>query len=795
MKIDLHVHSKYSTRPSQWVLQKLGCQECYTEPLAIYRIAKEKGMTAVTITDHNTIQGILEICHLPDTFISEEVTTYFPDGCKVHVPVYQIDERQHADIQKARTNIFDLVAYLNAEEITHTLAHPIWAVNNRLTLSHFEQLLLLFKNFELNGARDARLNDWLKIILSILSPADLDKMRETYKLTPPFPNPWEKNFTGGSDDHSSINIARMFTEVEMAANFSEYFQGLNQGRAEIRGQASTPLTLAYNIYSIAYQFYKSKYKLSDTHSYSNIFSQIFERILDSNFDQKAGFSTLYYIGNKIRNMVKCTPKDDSIISLITDEVAKISCTELNGGTENKWFEIINMVSVNILKQFNKSFRKALTGAQFIELVNSITSSGLVYMGLSPYFAAYTSFAGDRQLGQEIVDRFLEGKHSRVPQSDRIKLAHFTDTFYEINGVGLTLQRQVEAAVQANKKYTIITCDKAGQAHAKGVKSFAPIGVFHLPEYKEQKLFHPPVLEILNYCYKNNFTHIKAATPGPMGLTALAVARMLQLPIWGTYHTALPQYAQYLTDDGIMVDLMWKYIVWFYNQMDVVYVPSRSTAEELAAKGINPDKMKVYPRGVDVERFNPDKRNGFLQSRYHLAEGTKLLYVGRVSKEKDLEILGRAFRTLAQNHVDLHLVVVGDGPYLEEMRQDLVDTPCLFTGYLEGEDLAEVYASCDLFLFPSATDTFGNVVLEAQASGLPVIVTDSGGPRENVLPGQTGLIIPAHDEAALHQAVEKLIADPDHLKEMGRLARDYVRERSFDHAFQQSWELYEEKAAN
>ena len=620
MKIDLHVHSKYSVRPSQWVLQKLGCQECYTEPLAIYRIAKEKGMTAVTITDHNTIQGVLEICHLPDTFISEEVTSYFPDGCKVHVPVYQIDERQHVDIQKARHNIFDLVAYLNEEEITHTLAHPIWAVNNRLTLAHFEQLLLLFKNFELNGARDARLNDWLKIILSILSPADMDKMMETYQMTPPFPNPWEKNFTGGSDDHSSINIARMFTEVEMAPNFTEYFRGLNQGRAEIRGQASTPLTLAYNIYSIAYQFYKSKYNLSN-HSYSNIFSQIFERILDSNFDQKAGFSKLYYIGNKIRNMVKCTPKDDSIISLITDEVAKISCAELNGGTENKWFETINLVSVNILKQFNKSFRKALTGAHFIELVNSVTSSGLVYLGLSPYFAAYTSFAGDRRLGQEIVDRFLEGKHSRVPQSDRIKLAHFTDTFYEINGVGLTLQRQVEAAVRANKKYTIITCDKGGRPHQKGVKNFTPIGVFHLPEYKEQKLFHPPVLEILNYCYKNNFTHIKAATPGPMGLTALAVARMLQLPIWGTYHTALPQYAQYLTDDGIMVDLMWKYIVWFYNQMDVVYVPSQSTAEELAAKGIDPDKMKVYPRGVDVERFNPAKRNGFLESRYHLAEST------------------------------------------------------------------------------------------------------------------------------------------------------------------------------
>jgi len=246
MKIDLHVHSQYSTRPSQWVLQKLGCQECYTEPLALYRIAKEKGMTAVTITDHNTINGVLEIAHLPDTFISEEVTSYFPDGCKVHVLVYRIDERQHLDIQKARKNIFELVHYLHAEGISHSLAHPIWSVNNRLTLVHFEQLLLLFKNFELNGGRDARLNDWLKIILSILSPQDMENMMETYRVTPPFPTPWEKNFTGGSDDHSSINIARMFTQVEMAPDLQQFFGGLNQGKAEIRGQASTPLTLAYN---------------------------------------------------------------------------------------------------------------------------------------------------------------------------------------------------------------------------------------------------------------------------------------------------------------------------------------------------------------------------------------------------------------------------------------------------------------------------------------------------------------------------------------------------------------------
>jgi glycosyltransferase involved in cell wall biosynthesis len=139
--------------------------------------------------------------------------------------------------------------------------------------------------------------------------------------------------------------------------------------------------------------------------------------------------------------------------------------------------------------------------------------------------------------------------------------------------------------------------------------------------------------------------------------------------------------------------------------------------------------------------------------------------------------------------------VGDGPYLSEMRREMAGQPCLFTGYLEGEDLAAVYASCDLFLFPSTTDTFGNVVLEAQASGLPVIVTDAGGPRENVRHGETGLVVPADDEDTFLQAVHCLLADPGRLHEMGRTARQSMQDRSFDTAFNAAWKMYQQEAAS
>jgi glycosyltransferase involved in cell wall biosynthesis len=792
MKIDLHVHSKYSTRPSHWVLQKLGCHECYTEPLALYRIAKERGMSLVTITDHNTIAGCLEIAHLPGTFISEEVTTYFPDGCKIHVLAYNIKEEQHRQIQKARDNIFDLAGYLEGEAIVHSVAHPLWSINNRLTVEHFEQLLLLFKNFEFNGGRDELLNQWLQAICTELNPGKIDELTEKHRIIPTFPSPWVKNHTGGSDDHSSLHIARKYTRVDGALGFQDFLEKLDQGAASVRGRASTPLTLGYNLYSIAYQFYKDKYHLSPQAG-SNTLGAFFDKILQSEVESNKYYPKYQRYYNRIRNSLRSVSRDESFVTLLKKETSQFFTQAALPADDYEWFSMVNQLTQKMLTQFHRKLRKAILGANFIDLINSATSSGLVYLALAPYTAAFSSFAADRNLGQDLVKRFLPESHSQRGAEPQFNMAHFTDTFYEINGVALSLKSQMESARQIGKDYTIITCDTKKRLAQPGIKTFSPIGVLHLPEYQEQKLFHPPFLEIIDYCYLRNFTHIMAATPGPLGLTAMAVARILQLPLWGTYHTALPQYAQYLTEDPVIVQLMWKYMAWFYNQMDLVFVPSRSTAEELQQRGVNGDKLLIFPRGVDLQLFHPTKRNGFLESRFQVRDETKLLYVGRVSKEKNLEILVRVFKSLIQDYSGIHLVVVGDGHYLEEMQQELAGTPCTFTGYLQGEDLAAVYASCDLFLFPSTTDTFGNVVLEAQASGIPVIVTDFGGPQENLIPGKTGLVIRGDSEESLLGAIQSLLAQPERLKDMGVMARHYMEERSFDAAFQSTWRLFEEQA--
>ncbi|MCK9241559.1 MAG: glycosyl transferase, partial [Desulfocurvus sp.] len=132
LRADLHVHSKHSRRPSEWVLRKIGAAESYTEPLRLYETARRRGMDLVTITDHNTLGGSLDIAHLPNTFLSEEITTYLPDnGCKLHVLAWNLTEAQHDDITRARDNVCELVDYLLAQGIPHALAHPMFDMNLR----------------------------------------------------------------------------------------------------------------------------------------------------------------------------------------------------------------------------------------------------------------------------------------------------------------------------------------------------------------------------------------------------------------------------------------------------------------------------------------------------------------------------------------------------------------------------------------------------------------------------------------------------------------------------------------
>ena len=164
-------------------------------------------------------------------------------------------------------------------------------------------------------------------------------------------------------------------------------------------------------------------------------------------------------------------------------------------------------------------------------------------------------------------------------------------------------------------------------------------------------------------------------------------------------------------------------------------------------------------------------------------------MGRVSREKNLPFLAEVFREICGRRKNLHLIVVGDGPYLDEMKGALTGFPVTFTGYLTGDDLSQAYASSDVFVFPSITDTFGNVVLEALASGLPAIVSDRGGPKENVIHGKSGFVLSPDNRFAFVNTILGLIDNPDCLNQFKQHARASVEKLSFETAYLRFWESY------
>ena len=280
MKTDLHLHSKFSDRPSEWFLQRLGTSESYTEPDFVYDTAIQRGMDFVTITDHNKIDGAIYLKEkYPNkVFIGVEVTTYFPeDGCKIHLLIYGLDEIQFESVQHLRENIYKLRDYIKKENLAYSVAHATYAVNNRLNITHIEKLILLFDVFEgINGSRSSLHNQVLIDTLANLTPDDIERLYKIYNIEPFSDTAWVKGLTGGSDDHAGIFIAKTYTEADVNS-IDEFLDAIRTKKTICRGRENNFQGLAFAIYKISYEFSKTKSSKFSNSLLSSFTEYIFEK--------------------------------------------------------------------------------------------------------------------------------------------------------------------------------------------------------------------------------------------------------------------------------------------------------------------------------------------------------------------------------------------------------------------------------------------------------------------------------------------------------------------------------------
>lgn len=791
-RVDLHIHSKYSNRPSEWFLRKIGAPESFVEPLALYENCKRHGMDFVTISDHNTIDGALEIAHLPNTFISCEVTTYFPeDGCKIHFLVIGITEHWFKEIDALRGNIYDLREYVLKNNIIHSVAHPLFSINDKLTIDHFEKLLLLFNRFEgINGSRCHRACALANAVMEGLTPQMLSDMADKHGIEPAGPTPWKKMLTAGSDDHSGLYVTNAHTVTPYAATVVDFLEHIRAGRHEAHGGGGTSLRLAHSFYHIAYSYYAHRF-LGKTSRDSSLIGAMLRKM--------AGEQGVAAEDNGFRSFMKRPltrltaglkrRRLNDTERLILDEFSRLAKAEEESAgsgvpdttVDQRNFRTASRISHQLTFSFLQKFVMEIKRGNLLESLQSISSLGPVVMGIAPYWTAFHTQHKDEKFLQELAAHY-PATRPMVQKSGR-KL-WVTDTFTDVNGVARTLRHLASGAHARGIDITLATCLPTTPEAEFPIHNFEPVGRMNLPEYEAQEVVFPPFLDVLEFIEQGEFDEIILSTPGPLGLAARMAARLFGLKISGIYHTDFPGYIRHFTEDYIMEDLTRKYMAWFYGDMAAVYVSCKEYQQQLAEWGIPEDRLKYLPHGVDMERFNPSHRAPEFWPAVGVNGGFKFLYVGRVSKEKNLEALLNAFVSLLADGDDAmsaELIVVGEGPHHEELKTRFVQPQIVFTGFLEGEALSRAYAGADVFVFPSMTDTFGNVVLEAQASGLPAIVANRGGPQEIVTDGETGLVVDAGRPELLADAMRRLMRDEDLRARMARQAVERARTQSWEAA--------------
>lgn len=774
------MHSRFSDRAPLSPLRLIGSHECYTDPLAVYRAARRRCMDFVTITDHDTLAGSASIAHLPGTFMSAEVNSWFPeDGCAVHVVVLDVDEARFADILALRRNVYDLVAYLREAGILHFVSHPLYSVNGRLTPDTVEKLCLLFETLEArNGARSTMSNLLVERVVVALTPRVVERLAAKHGIEPAGVAPWRRMLVGGSDDHSGLSTASAWTEAPCDGTLKGFLAALRRGDCGPGGESGGVLRLAHSIYAVA------RSNLLDlTGENGRRAVPGLRRALTAVADVGPSDEVLPGARQAAHALLRGTDgaaaRRDFDRALTLEAEALLAPGTAPPELDRRLYGLSRDVVSASFRLYGERLVDGARRRRPARVASGAAGVTLTHLLATPYYIAHRHMASEKVLLERVRHQLVgpdpstgAGPWSAPALPHGRKVALFTDTLHEVNGVALTIKRLMQVARTRGIALEVVTSSDAPTACVDGVLNLRSCVGFRIPRYPELSICAPSLLDVVDHLEQAGFTSVHVSTPGSVGLLGLVAGRLLGLPVSGTYHTDIPRYVRDLAGSRVLEEVAWRWVLWFYSRMDEVLVPSASTRRELIARGLRADRIRPLPRWVDTDFFSPRLRDLSLWDSTAVEGRLKLLYAGRVSREKNLELLARGLRVLVDSGVNVGLIVAGDGPYRSTMEVSLAGYPVVFLGFLDQERLAATYASSDVFVFPSATDTFGNVVLEAQSSGLPVIVSDKGGPSELIVHGETGLRVPSNDLQALVQAVRFFSDDPSVAPLMGLAARSY-----------------------
>jgi len=773
-RVDMHCHSTASQVSKLGVQRALGLPECATPPDEVYALAKRRGMDFVTITDHDTIDGVLEIADRPDVFVSEELTAHFRgEPQAVHVLCYGITGEDHEWLQAHSGDVELCAGYLDEREIACALAHPYYNVGAPLTTRHRRRLAELFGVWEVrNGARARELN---------LPAATYVATRDSIGI-------------GGSDDHAGVDIGRTFTASPAAATPAEFLAHMRAGRVSAHGKQGSAAKWAHAAIALAARslgpaaegpgsltHQDSRSRPDSVAPKDSALSPDHDPVTHKDSAERPD-------PRKVLNMVQrllregdvrhgATGADLSPADARSLLRAWLSAVELDHLDERGLIELMQAEDFSHSSLFRRACRlherklrtavevavRAATGeADVLAAAEGLFESCIAAI---PYAPAVAFLANERA---KLDGRSSDDRETRV--------AILADGIGSMHGVTRTIEEVRQRGVPGFE-IEVVGTDPEVDLRLPAV---AEIDV---PYYPGLSIGVPSLPATVQILADGDFDAIHVCSPGPAGIAGVLVARALGLPLLGSYHTELTAYADLRSGQRQVAETMALAVSAFYNACDVVLSPSSASDAALAGIGMGAEKIVRWDRGVDTARFDPSLRGTRLLEPRKL----EVLYSGRITREKGAELLAEAFLLARAQDPRLHLVLAGGGPEQEQLAERL-GAHATFLGWLSGSELARTYANADLFLFPSATDTFGQVILEAQASGLPVVAVAEGGPLSLIEDRVTGLLCEA-SAPALAEAVLELASLPLLRERLSRAALVGVRERTWERALARLGEGY------
>jgi glycosyltransferase involved in cell wall biosynthesis len=643
------------------------------------------------------------------------------------------------------------------------VAHATYSVNGRLTVSHLEKLLLLFDVFEAqNGARGLVHNEGWTGIMRALTPESIRRLHAAHRIEPASDTPWIKGFTGGSDDHAGLFVGRTYTRAH-AVTPEDFLDAVRLKRTVAAGRNSTYRALAFAIYKIAYEFSKTKNHEAAGSFLRQVSGHLFER------------ERLGRLGRM--RLARSKRRTDSSLDRMLIELVETLQEPQKEGTA----ALIEVVYDRVARIADEIVRIVLSS---VEVHAGDGNLEEVFKGLSlalpglllpvPFLSAFRHLHADKSLLLELRERLglTTGRTGK-------KLLWFTDTLTDLNGVSTTLQQVGWQAHRDDRDLTLVTCLLEGESTADlSPNVLALPASYHtrLPYYSRLPVKVPSLLLSLKALFDHDPDEIVISSPGPVGLLGLLMGRLLGAKCTGIFHTDFSAEAQRITQNESLASLVEAYCRWFYSLCDVIRVPTHEYQGILERRGYDRGRMLPFPRGIDTRLFAPG--SGGVKERLNLAEAPTLLYVGRISQDKNLGLLAEAYERLSARGVRANLLVVGDGPDLADLQRRLAPHAGVrFAGHVPHASLPSYYAAADLFVFPSTTDTFGMAVLEAQACGLPALVAKAGGPQEIVRDGETGWVLageaPSEWEVSILEILDRLRESPAEYAEIRRRARRHV----------------------